>query len=147
MAEQSATAVPPTEKEILIARLQEGRNRYLCTFHGVLDSSSSWRRTPGTWSILECDMGLYPDLLPGYAPLASGSVFVVLPAANAYEKAGTFTNTCGDLRWRCSTRFNGWCRALATDADAAVWSVGVEVPSVPASGCGTTLERSSIGMK
>src|SRR6202008_4952367 len=23
---------------------------------------------------------------------------VVLPAANAYEKAGTFTNTCGDLQ-------------------------------------------------
>jgi NADH-quinone oxidoreductase subunit G len=113
-------------------------------------------------------MGLYPDLLPGYAPLASGSVFdsewegrvpaqpglslaqmldaardlklhalyvvgsnpvaryavdpfilhapflvvqdmfmtetamladVILPAANAYEKAGTFTNTCGDLQW------------------------------------------------
>ena len=113
------------------------------------------------------DMGLYPDLLPGYAPLASGSIFdsgvgradsgaarlepcadarcgsrpqaacpvrgrleprcalrggpfvlhapflvvqdmfmtetamladVVLPAANAYEKAGTFTNTCGDLQ-------------------------------------------------
>jgi len=54
MAEQSATTVPPTDKEILIARLQEGRNRYLCAFHGVLDSSSSWRRTPGTWSILEC---------------------------------------------------------------------------------------------
>ena len=113
------------------------------------------------------DMGLYPDLLPGYAPLASGSIFdaewggripaqpglslaqmldaardlklhalyvvgsnpvaryavdpfilhtpflvvqdmfmtetaaladVILPAANAYEKAGTFTNTCGDLQ-------------------------------------------------
>jgi NADH-quinone oxidoreductase subunit G len=113
------------------------------------------------------DMGLYPDLLPGYAPLASGSIFdsewggsipaqpglslpqmldaardlklqalyvvgsnpvaryavdpfvlhapflvvqdmfmtetamladVVLPAASAYEKAGTFTNTCGDLQ-------------------------------------------------
>jgi len=54
MAEQSATTVPPTDKEILIARLQEGRNRYLCAFHGVLDSSSTWRRTPGTWSILEC---------------------------------------------------------------------------------------------
>ena len=23
---------------------------------------------------------------------------VVLPAANAYEKSGTFTNTCGDLQ-------------------------------------------------
>jgi NADH-quinone oxidoreductase subunit G len=113
------------------------------------------------------DMGLYPDLLPGYAPLASSSIFdrewegrvpaqpglslaqmldaardlklhalyvvgsnpvaryavdpfilhapflvvqdmfmtetamladVILPAANAYEKAGTFTNTCGDLQ-------------------------------------------------
>ena len=112
-------------------------------------------------------MGLYPDLLPGYAPLASGSIFdaewggqipaqpglslaqmfdaardlklhalyvvgsnpvardavdpfilhapflvvqdmfmtetamladVILPAANAYEKSGTFTNTCGDLQ-------------------------------------------------
>ena len=111
------------------------------------------------------DMGLYPDLLPGYAPLASPGKFeewgtlpkqaglaipqmldaaksgglkalyvvganpvgrlnvqpsalknvfvvahdmfltetaaladVVFPAANAYEKAGTFTNTCGDLQ-------------------------------------------------
>ena len=112
------------------------------------------------------DMGLYPDLLPGYAPLGEDKKFraewgklpekpgldltgmfaaaragnlkalyvvganpvgrlqvgpatlkdtflvvqdmflsetatiadVVLPAANAYEKAGTFTNTCGDLQ-------------------------------------------------
>ncbi|MFZ0758489.1 MAG: molybdopterin-dependent oxidoreductase, partial [Candidatus Sulfotelmatobacter sp.] len=112
------------------------------------------------------DMGLYPDLLPGYHPTAGSSVFhrewgdipaavgldlarmieagkagglkalyvvgsnpvgrlkidpfffsktfvvvqdmfltetaviadVVLPAANAYEKSGTFTNTCGDLQ-------------------------------------------------
>jgi NADH-quinone oxidoreductase subunit G len=112
------------------------------------------------------DMGLYPDLLPGYHPIAGSSEFheewggipqaagldlsgmveaakqnklkalyvvgsnpvgrlkidpftfskafvvvqdmfltetavvadVVLPAANAYEKAGTFTNTCGDLQ-------------------------------------------------
>ena len=112
------------------------------------------------------DMGLYPDLLPGYLPLDKGSSFaadwgtlptlpglnflqmsesakagqlkalyvvganpinrfqvdpfafsnslvvvqdmfltetalmadVVLPAANAYEKSGTFTNTCGDLQ-------------------------------------------------
>jgi len=112
------------------------------------------------------DMGLYPDLLPGYVPLAQGSKFrdlwgslpeargltlpamveaansgklkgllvvganpvsrmnldpktfgnsfvavqdiflsetaaiadVVFPAASAYEKAGTFTNTCGDLQ-------------------------------------------------
>jgi NADH-quinone oxidoreductase subunit G len=112
------------------------------------------------------DMGLYPDLLPGYQPVATSTVFhqewggipqargqtlpemaesakagklkalyvvgsnplarfgidpfafsqsfvvvqdmfltetatiadVVLPAANAYEKSGTFTNTCGDLQ-------------------------------------------------
>ncbi len=112
------------------------------------------------------DMGLYPDLLPGYHPTAGNSAFhqewgeipqtpgldlkgiveagkagklkalyvtgsnpigrlqidpfafsksfvvvqdmfltetavmadVVLPAANAYEKSGTFTNTCGDLQ-------------------------------------------------
>ena len=112
------------------------------------------------------DMGLYPDLLPGYHPIAGSSEFhqewgdipqtagldlsgiveagkanrlkalyvvgsnpigrlnidpftfskafvvvqdmfltetalvadVVLPASNAYEKAGTFTNTCGDLQ-------------------------------------------------
>jgi len=113
------------------------------------------------------DMGLYPDLLPGYVPVGSGSRFheewgaplpsepgmnllqmmeaaqasrlkalyivganpvvrfnidpfalsktftvvqdmfltetallaeVILPAANAYEKSGTFTNTCGDLQ-------------------------------------------------
>ena len=112
------------------------------------------------------DMGLYPDLLPGYIPVADGGKFgeewgalptapglnlpqmfdaakagelkalyvvganpvgrlevspaalkntfvvveemfltetaaladVVLPAANAYEKAGTFTNTCGDIQ-------------------------------------------------
>jgi len=112
------------------------------------------------------DMGLYPDLLPGYHPVQDGSKFhqewpnlpgtvglvlpqmaenakegslkafyvvganpigrfgldpfafsqsfvvvqdmfitetaaiadVVLPAANAYEKSGTFTNTCGDLQ-------------------------------------------------
>ncbi len=112
------------------------------------------------------DMGLYPDLLPGYHPIAGNSAFheewgdipqtagldlsgmveagrdnklkalyvvgsnpigrlkidpftfskafvvvqdmfltetavvadVVLPAANAYEKAGTFTNTCGDVQ-------------------------------------------------
>jgi NADH-quinone oxidoreductase subunit G len=112
------------------------------------------------------DMGLYPDLLPGYLPVAQGAKFrsewgalpetpgltlpemvdsaksgrlkalyvvgsnpvgrfaidpfalsrsfvvvqdmflsetaaiadVVLPAANAYEKSGTFTNTCGDLQ-------------------------------------------------
>jgi len=112
------------------------------------------------------DMGLYPDLLPGYHPIAGGSEFhqawgeipqvpgldlagmvdagkagklkalyvagsnpvgrlnidpfafsksfvvvqdmfltetavmadVVLPAANAYEKSGTFTNTCGDMQ-------------------------------------------------
>ncbi|HWY21869.1 MAG TPA: NADH-quinone oxidoreductase subunit NuoG [Candidatus Acidoferrum sp.] len=112
------------------------------------------------------DMGLYPDLLPGYYPIAGSSEFhrewgdvpkaagldllsmveagkagklkalyivgsnpvgrlnidpfsfsnsfvvvqdmfltetavmadVVLPAANAYEKSGTFTNTCGDLQ-------------------------------------------------
>jgi NADH-quinone oxidoreductase subunit G len=112
------------------------------------------------------DMGLYPDLLPGYHPIAGSSQFhdewgeisrapgldlpgmvetgragkltalyvvgsnpvrrlnidpfafsksfvvvqdmfltetavmadVVLPAANAYEKSGTFTNTCGDLQ-------------------------------------------------
>ncbi|HKT69932.1 MAG TPA: molybdopterin-dependent oxidoreductase [Terriglobales bacterium] len=113
------------------------------------------------------DMGLYPDLLPGYVPLGSGARFhqewgaplptepglnllqmaeaakagrlkalyivganpvarfnidpfalsktftvvqdmfltetallaeVILPASNAYEKSGTFTNTCGDLQ-------------------------------------------------
>jgi NADH-quinone oxidoreductase subunit G len=112
------------------------------------------------------DMGLYPDLLPGYQPVSDGAMFqeewstlpqasgltlpemvesakagnlkafyvvgsnpidqfkidpfafsnsfvvvqdmfltetaviadVVLPAANAYEKSGTFTNTCGDLQ-------------------------------------------------
>jgi NADH-quinone oxidoreductase subunit G len=111
------------------------------------------------------DMGLYPDLLPGYFPVSDSSKFlewgavpqqpgmaipqmldaaksgslkglyvvganpvgrlgvdpaslrstflvvqdmfltetaalaeVVLPAANAYEKAGTFTNTCGDIQ-------------------------------------------------
>ncbi|HEV2397276.1 MAG TPA: NADH-quinone oxidoreductase subunit NuoG [Candidatus Sulfotelmatobacter sp.] len=111
------------------------------------------------------DMGLYPDLLPGYHPMKDGSLFhqeweipqatglntfemvdaakagklkalyvvgsnpigrlqidpfafsnsfvvvqdmfltetaiiadVVLPAANAYEKAGTMTNTCGDIQ-------------------------------------------------
>jgi len=112
------------------------------------------------------DMGLYPDLLPGYHPAADGAAFhgewgssppspgmalpqmvgaaregrlkafyvvganpvgrfgidpfafsksfvvvqdmfltetatiadVVLPAANAYEKSGTFTNTCGDVQ-------------------------------------------------
>jgi len=112
------------------------------------------------------DMGLYPDLLPGYIPVADGGQFrnewgalpaepglnlaemfdaaragelralyvvganpvgrlevsptalkntfvvvqemfltetaaladIVLPAANAYEKAGTFTNTCGDIQ-------------------------------------------------
>ncbi|HZQ18568.1 MAG TPA: molybdopterin-dependent oxidoreductase [Terriglobales bacterium] len=112
------------------------------------------------------DMGLYPDLLPGYFPLSDATTFhkewgkfptnpgmslpemldaasagrlkglyvvganpvgrfnidpatlsntflvvqdmfltetaalaeVVLPAANAYEKAGTFTNTCGDIQ-------------------------------------------------
>ena len=112
------------------------------------------------------DMGLYPDLLPGYHPIAGNSAFhqewgavpasagldlagmveagkaaklkalyfvgsnpigrlnidpfafsksfvvvqdmfltetavmadVVLPASNAYEKSGTFTNTCGDLQ-------------------------------------------------
>jgi NADH-quinone oxidoreductase subunit G len=112
------------------------------------------------------DMGLYPDLLPGYLPVAEGTHFheewgglpattgltlpemvesakngklkalyvvganpigrlnvdpfafsksfvvvqdmfltetaaiadVVLPAANAYEKSGTFTNTCGDIQ-------------------------------------------------
>jgi NADH-quinone oxidoreductase subunit G len=112
------------------------------------------------------DMGLYPDLLPGYQPVADGHAFredwgalpedrglsisemaqaakdgqlkalyvvganpvarfnidpfhfsksfvvvqdmfltetaliadVILPAANAYEKSGTFTNTCGDLQ-------------------------------------------------
>jgi NADH-quinone oxidoreductase chain G len=112
------------------------------------------------------DMGLYPDLLPGYFPVSDGDKFrqqwktlpgtpgmsiiqmfdaarsgelkamyvvganpvgrlnvhpstlkdtfvvvqdmfltetaaladVVLPAANAYEKAGTFTNTCGDIQ-------------------------------------------------
>jgi NADH-quinone oxidoreductase subunit G len=112
------------------------------------------------------DMGLYPDLLPGYTPISDSSKFrqewsalpqksglplsemmdaaksgqlkalhvvganpvgrlnvdtaalkntfmvvqemfltetaaiadVVLPAANAYEKAGTFTNTCGDVQ-------------------------------------------------
>jgi 16S rRNA C967 or C1407 C5-methylase (RsmB/RsmF family) len=43
MAEQNAPAVSSTgDKEILIERLQKGRDRYLCTFHGVLDSSSSW---------------------------------------------------------------------------------------------------------
>lgn len=55
MSEQSAPAVSPADdKEMLIARLQEARNRYLYAFHGVADSSSSWRRAPGTWSILEC---------------------------------------------------------------------------------------------
>jgi NADH-quinone oxidoreductase subunit G len=112
------------------------------------------------------DMGLYPDLLPGYLPVSQGATFreewdavpdalgltipqmvesakagqlkalyvvganpvarfnidpfafsrsfvvmqdmfltetaliadVLLPAANAYEKSGTFTNTCGDLQ-------------------------------------------------
>ncbi len=112
------------------------------------------------------DMGLYPDLLPGYAPVAGGTAFhkewgefpaasglsipqmfdaaksgklkgllvvgsnpiarygvdpyalhgpfvvvqdmfltetaltadVVLPVLNAYEKSGTFTNTCGDIQ-------------------------------------------------
>ena len=113
-----------------------------------------------------CEMGLYPDLLPGYEPVTSAGTFqkewgnlpadkglslpemveaakggklkalyvvgsnpvgrlgidpfvfsksfvvvqdmfltetaaiaaVVLPAANAYEKTGTYTNTCGDLQ-------------------------------------------------
>jgi NADH-quinone oxidoreductase subunit G len=117
-------------------------------------------------SLGAADMGLYPDLLPGYVPVSEGTKFredwgtlperpgfnwpqmadaakagslkalyvvgsnpigrlqvdpfvfsksfivvqdmfltetasiadVVLPAANAYEKSGTFTNTCGDLQ-------------------------------------------------
>ncbi len=56
MDEQSATAssTRSSDKETLIRRLAEGRDRYLCVFHGVADSSASWRTAPGKWSILEC---------------------------------------------------------------------------------------------
>ena len=55
MAEQTAPATSSAgEKEILMTRLRQGRDRYLCAFHGVLESSSSWRRTPDSWSITEC---------------------------------------------------------------------------------------------
>ena len=146
------------------------------------------------------DMGLYPDLLPGYHPLTGGSklheewgkvpkapgltlpamvenakagklktlyvvganpvgrfgidpfVFshsfvvvqdmfltetaviadVVLPAANAYEKSGTFTNTCGDLQL---VRQAGDVTGTKSDfeivvrvADAMGWDVRKLVP-------------------
>ena len=55
MTEQSAAAIPQTgEKEALIARLTQGRDRYLHAFTGVSDNDADWRRAVGTWSILEC---------------------------------------------------------------------------------------------
>ncbi len=66
------------------------------------------------------DMGLLPDLLPGYTPVAATGTFavkntfvvvqemfltetasladVILPAANLYEKSGSVTNSYGDLQ-------------------------------------------------
>ena len=54
MAEPNTPAISQGDKEVLITRLQQGRDRYICAFHGVLESSSAWRKAPGTWSILEC---------------------------------------------------------------------------------------------
>ena len=136
--------------------------KFAASVHGAkLVCLADYANSRGT-----ADMGLYPDLLPGYFPVAAGSSFhkewgslptargltlpemldaaktgelkalyvvganpvgrldigpatpkdtfvvvqdmfltetaaladVVLPAANAYEKAGTFTNTCGDIQ-------------------------------------------------
>lgn len=55
MGEQGVSTVPQAdEKQKLVESLREGRNRYLYAFQGVLDSSSTWRKAPGKWSILEC---------------------------------------------------------------------------------------------
>ncbi|MBV9622729.1 MAG: molybdopterin-dependent oxidoreductase [Acidobacteria bacterium] len=140
----------------------ESLARFACAISGAkLVSLSDYANSRGA-----ADMGLYPDLLPGYLPAQSGEKFrqewgylpeqpgldipgmfdaakagtlqalyvvganpvgrlqvgastlrntflvvqemfltetaalaeVVLPTANAYEKSGTFTNTCGDIQ-------------------------------------------------
>lgn len=56
MAGQHVTAVQETggEKEILIGRLNQGRDRYLIALQGVAETSAGWRNAEGRWSILEC---------------------------------------------------------------------------------------------
>jgi hypothetical protein len=55
MTEQStAPAAQAGEKEILLERLRQGRERYLRNFDAVNENHVSWNRSDGTWSIVEC---------------------------------------------------------------------------------------------
>lgn len=55
MTEQSTVARPQGEEtEVLIARLKQGRERYLRSLQGVTDLQMAWRSSAGKWTILEC---------------------------------------------------------------------------------------------
>jgi hypothetical protein len=54
MTEQTAAAAAPGEKEILLERLRQGRERYLRAFDTVAENHAEWRKSDSTWSILEC---------------------------------------------------------------------------------------------
>jgi hypothetical protein len=54
MTEHSTAAATPGEREILLERLREGRDRYLRAFDMVDENHAAWRRSNDTWSILEC---------------------------------------------------------------------------------------------
>ena len=154
------------EQELVVAFGAELRANQIATLVSALPNAKFICLGDYANSHGAADMGLYPDLLPGYTPLANGGRFreewfadipkqpgldlqqmfaaagnplkamlvvgsnpvarysvdpfalskmfvvvqdmfltetavpaqVVLPAASAYEKSGTFTNTCGDLQ-------------------------------------------------
>lgn len=54
MTEQSTAAATQGEKEILLERLREGRDRYLRSFDNVDENHAAWHKSNETWSILEC---------------------------------------------------------------------------------------------
>src|SRR5260370_26936619 len=52
------------------------------------------------FDLIAIQLSLYQDTLANeaYLPTAKHWAEVVLPVVSAYEKSGTFTNTCGDLQ-------------------------------------------------
>jgi len=55
MTEQNAAQTAQAgEKEILLERLRQGRERYLRAFDIVSEGHATWRHSDDRWSILEC---------------------------------------------------------------------------------------------
>jgi len=85
--------VPQTPGMTLPEMVQSARSGKLKAFY-VVGANPVGRFEIDPFAFSQCFVVVQDMFLTETASLAD----VVLPAANAYEKSGTFTNTCGDLQ-------------------------------------------------